>query len=99
MSAVLPMARGRRGKTAVCFVCPTCPPNDDVWHGGAFRAWAAALRGRPMYPCCDACLFARYPRVYRSCSECGGLMAFHSKRSNGPRGRCLDCRLRGAEAA
>ena len=84
---------------AVWFVCPSCPADDNVWPASAFRAWTqAAKRGRPRYPCCDACLFARYPRVYKACDECGGLMFFHSSRPHSVTGTCRTCRGAPGEA-
>ena len=73
-------------------VCPGCPAEDNLWPVESFAAWQRATRtGRPKQPICDACLFARYPRVYRSCATCGGLMYFHSKQSLNSHPQCKRC--------
>lgn len=77
--------RQPRRAPVLWFRCGSCPADDNVWPASAFRAWISAgrggSRGRPVIPCCDACLFERYARVYRSCTACGGLMYFHSRKS------------------
>jgi len=88
-----------RTAPSLWFVCPGCPADDNDWPASAFRAWtAASRRGRPQYPICDACLFARYPRVYYSCQACGGLMYYHSRHPHRRTGTCSSC-LRQRQAA
>lgn len=72
--------------------CPRCPPEDNLWPVEAFDAWRAANNGKPAAPCCAACLFAGYPRVYRPCVTCGGVMAYHPKRAHIERGQCMKCK-------
>lgn len=73
----------------------TCPANDNRWPENAFGAWKRASdRSRPKAPICDVCLFERYPRVFRSCSTCGGLMYFHSKQSLNAHPQCKACTSR-----
>jgi hypothetical protein len=74
-------------------VCPSCPAGENLWPATAFSSWYRVERAqsRPKEPCCNACLYDRYPRVYRGCSTCGALMFFHSKQSKDPYPQCRTC--------
>lgn len=87
--AALP--RNRRDPTG-WRTCPRCPPEDNLWPVEAFDAWRAANNGKPAEPCCAACLFAGYPRVYRPCVTCGGVMGYHPRRAHIERGQCMKCK-------
>jgi hypothetical protein len=77
--------------------CPRCPPDDDIWPPEAFSDWHRITQGqsKPKEPICNACLFATYPRTYRSCLTCGAAMHRRSKKSGRTGyepGRCHRCR-------
>lgn len=76
--------------------CPTCPRGDNRWPASAFSNWYRAQhRSRPRKPVCNSCLFARYPRVFKPCTACGGLMYFRADRVQAPNPVCLPCRRSG----
>lgn len=74
--------------------CPTCPPDDNVWPESAFRAWGQVRDGsRPKTPICGACIFDRYPKVYRPCATCGGPMhAGGGRMQHVEHPQCYSCR-------
>jgi len=75
-------------------VCPTCPPDDNRWPEAEFSEWTRhTARGYAMRktPICNACLFERYPRVFRPCRTCGCSMSFRPDRDHNPFPQCNRC--------
>lgn len=75
-------------------VCPTCPSDDNRWPAAAFSGWEKCHRiGYKVRKTaiCNACLYDRYPRVFRPCRTCGGLM-WVNRREGAPFPQCQTCR-------
>lgn len=78
--------------------CPTCPPEDNLWPPSAFAAFEIVRRrGFRVTPICNACVFERYPRTFRACAGCGGLMD-RERGISGSGRRCHRCSRGGVRA-